>query len=100
MITSSMRARIIGSVPEALAWAKEVSAIAAKASGGANANVAFAVSGHQDCIWTMQFENLAAYEKGQAALQSSDAFQASVKKMREAKLFDNASVERGIWRSL
>jgi hypothetical protein len=100
MIVSSARARITGGVPEALAWAKEMSALVAKVTGGTNPQVALRVGGHQDVIWTMQFENLAAFEKGQQASMASEAYISAVKKARDGHLFDTPNVEFALWQAL
>ncbi len=99
MIMFSTRARIAGSIPEAMAWAHEVAQIAAKASG-VPIEVAARVGGHNDVIWVSRLDNMAAVDKLMEQVQGSSEYQAAIRSAQEKKLFDTLSIEQAFWRTV
>ena len=99
MIVSSIRARIAKDAPAALAWAHEIAAFVKKKTGN-DIEVLARVGGTQDIVWLQRFQDLSAYEKSTAAVQSDPEYQAKVKAVQDKGLFDGPNIEAGIWRQL
>jgi hypothetical protein len=99
MIMYSTRARIAGSIPEAVAWARDVAALVTKKSGVA-VEVAARVGGGQDIIWVSRAKDMAELEKVLDKIQGDADYQSEVEKARKKGLFDSHSIETAIWRTL
>lgn len=99
MLMFSTRARIAGSIPDAMAWAHDVARIVTTATG-VPIEVAARVGGHNDVIWVSRLDNLAAVEKLMEQVQGDAAYQAAIRTAQEKQLFDNLSVEQAFWRTM
>ena len=98
MIMFSTRARIVGSIPDALTWAHEIAEIVTKISG-VSVETAARVGGHSDVIWVTRLDNMAAVEKLMDQIQSSKDYDASVRRALAKGLFDQSSIEQAFWRT-
>ena len=99
MILYSIRARLTGSGPEAIAWAHQVAELSKKITG-INVEVASRIGGGQDFIWVSRYDNLAAFEKATDAVLGNADYQVLLKTVREKALFDIGSVETALWRTV
>lgn len=99
MIIFSTRARVAGSIPDAMAWATEVAQLVTKLTG-TPIEVAARIAGHNDIIWVSRLDDLAAVEKMMGQVQASADYQVAIRKAQEKHLFDNLSVEQAFWRAL
>ena len=98
MIMFSIRARIAGAVPDAVAWAHEIAGIVNKATG-VEVQVATRVGGHSEILWVTRHENMAAVEKLMDQIQANKDYDASVRSSLAKGLFDTQSIEQGLWRT-
>ena len=99
MIISSVRARVAKDIPGALAWAQEIATFVQKKTGN-EVEVLARTGATQDIVWLQRFQDLAAYEKAQEAIQSDPDYWAQIKQAEDKGLFDVPNVESGIWRKL
>ena len=97
MIMFSTRARIVGPIPDAMAWAQEIAGIVTKTSG-VTVDVASRVGGHSDVIWVTRLENMAAAEKLMEQLQGNADYDASIRQALAKGHFDPTSIEQAFWR--
>lgn len=97
MIMFSTRARVTGSIPDAMTWAYEIAQIVTTASG-VPIEVAARVGGFNDVIWVSRLDNMAAIETMMGKVQESSEYQAGIRKALDKKLFDTATVEQAFWR--
>ncbi|HZZ33007.1 MAG TPA: hypothetical protein VFE10_13555 [Phenylobacterium sp.] len=98
MITVSTRARIIGPIPDAMAWAHEIAGVVTKASG-AEVQVAARIGGHSEVLWVSRYDDLAAFEASMEKIQGSADYDASVRGAISKGFFDGASIEQALWRT-
>jgi len=96
MIMYSIRARMARIGPEAPTWAHQVAELATRKTG-VTTQVASRVGGPQDIIWVTNYDDFAAFEKAQAALQSDQGYLGMLATAEEKGLFDTSSVESAIW---
>jgi len=99
MILFSTRARIVGSIPDAMTWAREIAGIVAKASG-VTVEVAARVGGHSDVLWVARLDNMAALEKFIDQIQGSADYDAAVRAALAKGHFDPNSIEQALWRTV
>lgn len=99
MIIFSTRARVAGTLPAAVAWAGEVAQIVAKATG-VSIEVAVRAGGHNDIIWIVRLDNMAAVEKLMEQVQGDANYQAALNTAQQKGLFDTVNVEQAFWRTL
>ena len=97
MIIFSTYARIVGSIPDAMAWAQEIAGIVTKASG-VTVEVAARVGGHSDVIWVTRLENMAAVEKLMEQIQGNADYDASIRQALAKGHFDPSRIEQAFWR--
>jgi hypothetical protein len=99
MIMFSTRARIVGSIPDAMTWAQEIAGIVTKATG-VTVDVAVRVGGHSDVIWVTRLDDMAAVEKLMDQVQSNADYDASVRRAIAKGHFDQNSIEQAFWRTI
>jgi hypothetical protein len=99
MILYSTRARIAGDAAAATAWAQEVTALVAKLSGQ-TAEVAMRVGGGLDIVWIGRYETMAAMDADITAWQAHPEYLAMAKKALDQRLFETATIESAIFRTL
>lgn len=99
MITYSIRARMARVGPEAATWAHQVAELVSKKTG-VTTQVASRLGGPQDIIWVTSYDDLAAFEKAQAAVQSDQGYLGMLATAEEKGLFDTHTVESALWRSI
>ena len=98
MILYSIRGRIGGFAPDAIAWAHEIAALVKKKTG-VNVEVATRLGGAQDIIWLSRYDSLAAMEAAQAKLPGDADYLASLKKATEKGFLIAGATESAIWRT-
>jgi hypothetical protein len=99
MIMFSTRARIVGSIPDAMTWAHEIAGIVTKVSG-VEVQVASRVGGHSDVLWVIRLENMAAVEKLMDQLQAAPDYDASIRQALAKGFFEPNSIEQALWRTV
>jgi hypothetical protein len=99
MIIFSTRARVAGTLPDAVAWAAEVAQIVTKTTG-VTIEVAVRVGGHNDIIWVSRLDDMAAVEKMMGQVQGDANYHAALRSAQEKHLFESVSVEQAFWRTL
>jgi hypothetical protein len=99
MIFYSTRARIVGDVPEAMAWAREINLLVGRI-GGVNGEVALRVGAGLDVLWTARHETMAVLETWLDTWQSNAEYQSMIRTAAAKGLFDTGSIESAIWRTI
>ncbi len=99
MIVSSVRARIATNSAGALEWSQSIAEFVRKKTGN-EVEVLARVGATADIVWLQRFQDLAAYEKAQEAVQSDPEYQAQIRGAEAKGFFDTLNVEAGIWRQL
>ena len=95
MIRMMRRADVAnGKLPEAMSWAKEISATMQKRHGGPAANVFIQMfSGGGSIFWVADHESLASFEVQNKKTLADPDYWAAIKKAVDAGLFVQGSVQ-------
>jgi len=97
MITYAILAKIAKNGPAVTTWARQITELVAKKTG-VTSNALTRLGGPMDILFVSQYEDLAAFEKGQAALLTDPDYIKLIESAQSQGLFVPGSIDTAFWR--